>query len=129
IDGDLGLAPGISVTGFPPGVVVNGTIHVNDGVAIQAQADAAVAYGVLAGLAPTANLTGVDLGGMTLGPGVYFFASSAQLTGLLTLDGQGQTDPEFVFQIGSTFTSASNSSVVLIGGATACAVYFQVGSS
>jgi len=74
-------------------------------------------------------LTGQDLGGLTLGPGVYRFDSSAQLTGILTLDGEGSSNPTFIFQMGSTITTASNSSVVLINGAGGCAVFWQVGSS
>ena len=122
--GDLGVSPGTAITGFPPGIV-NGTTHTNDAVAMQAQADAAAAYTVLAGLPVTQDLTGQDLGGLTLTPGVYSFSSSAQLTGTLTLDGQG----DYVFQIGSTLTTASASSIALINGALPCEVYFQVGSS
>ena len=123
--GDLGVSPLTAITGFPPGLVTFGTTHANDGVAIQAQLDALTAYTTLAGMAVTQVLTGQDLGGMTLNPGVYFFASSAQLTGTLTLDGLGL----YVFQIGSTLTTASASSVVTINGADSCNVYFQVGSS
>jgi type VI secretion system secreted protein VgrG len=129
VTGDLGVSPGSAVTGFPPGLVVGGTIHAADAVAAQAQADATVAYNTLAGLACNTNLTGQDLGGLTLTPGVYCFSSSAQLTGILTLDGQGDPNAVFVFQIGSTLTTASASSVVLINSASACNVFWQVGSS
>ena len=129
IDGDVGVSPGSSVTGFPPGTVTNGTMHLGDAVALQAQSDLVIAYNEVAGKAPTVDLTGQDLGGMTLTPGVYFFSTSAQLTGTLTLDSQGDPNAEFDFQIGSTLTTASNSSVVMINGGDACDVYWQVGSS
>jgi hypothetical protein len=133
INGDVGVYPGGSVTGFSGGVV-NGTTHVTDAVAQQAQSDLLTAYNQAAGLAPTGgNLTGQDLGGLTLTPGVYSFASSAQLTGTLILNGLGLADPVFVFQIGSTLTTASGSSVVTIndGGSTTPGIstYWQVGSS
>ena len=80
IVGDMGVSPGTAISGFPPGVVIDGTIHANDAVAQQAQADVTVAYNNLAGQAPTTELTGQDLGGMTLTAGVYQFTSSAQLT-------------------------------------------------
>ena len=129
IDGDVGASAGTSITGFPPGIVTGGTIHAGDAAALQAHADALGAYNVLAGLAVTRDLTGQDLGGLTLTPGVYHFSSSAQLTGQVTFDGQGQEDPLFVFQIGSTLTTASGSSILMINGADACDAYFQVGSS
>jgi hypothetical protein len=132
VNGDLGLSPGTAVTGFPPGVV-NGTTHVADAVALQAQQDLTTAYNAAAGLAPNTILTGQNLGGLTLTPGVYFFASSAQLTGTLTLNGEGLADPLFVFQIGSTLTTATGSSVVTINddGSTTpgISVFWQVGSS
>ena len=123
-----GCPPGTSITGFPPGSVT-GTVYDTDAVAAQAQADALVAYTDAAALAPTATLTGQDLGGLTLGPGVYFFASSAQLTGALTLDGQGNPNAQFVFQIGSTLTTASASDVNFINGANGSELLWQVGSS
>ena len=121
LHGDLGVWPGLAITGFGPGIV-NGTIHAGDAVAMQAQSDLTTAYNTLAGMAPTQVLTGQDLGGQTLTPGVYFFSSSAQLTGALTLSGPG----DFVFQIGSTLTTASNSSILAVNGAN---IYWQVGSS
>ena len=123
--GDLGVSPGTAITGFPPGLVVNGAIHSADSVAAQAQAAALTAYTSLAGEPVTGILTGENLGGLTLTPGVYFFSSSADLTGILTLSGTGRFD----FLIGSTLTTASSASVLLINGAHADNVFWQVGSS
>jgi hypothetical protein len=129
ISGDLGVSPGSEVTGFPPGTVTNGTIHAADAVAAQAQDDTSTAYDNLAGQRCDEDLTDQDLGGKTLTSGVYCFDSSAQLTGTLTLDAQGNPNAVFIFQIGSTLTTASNSGVNLINGAQACRVFWQVGSS
>jgi type VI secretion system secreted protein VgrG len=105
--------------------VIGGTIHAADAVALQAQNGVTTAYNFLAGQACGTDLTGQDLGGLTLTPGVYCFSSSAQLTGTLTLDGPGI----YVFQIGTSLTTASGSAVALINGASACNVWWQVGSS
>jgi hypothetical protein len=129
LKGDLGLSPGTSVIGFPPGSFT-GTLHVADATAAQAQVDALIAYNNLKALPVTANLTGTDLGGLTLVPGVYKFDSSAQLTGILTLDAKNDPNSVFVFQIGSTLTTASNSSVIVVNApANWCSKYWQVGSS
>jgi hypothetical protein len=146
ITGDLGLSPpGVSVTGFSlvPGVnrivvgpppatgvtdglgIVTGTIHVGDPVALLAHADATKAYAALLAETCRTNLSGQDLGGQFLAPGVYCFDSSAQLTGILTLNGNGV----YVFKIGSTLTTATGSSVVLTNGALCGNVFWQVGSS
>ena len=125
INGNLGVSPGITVTGFPPGVLINGTSHLGDSGAIQALADASTANSHLSALTFNTSLTGQDLGGLTLAPGVYNFSSTAQLTGLLKLDGAGV----YVFQIGSTLTTASASVIELMGGATASNVFWRVGSS
>jgi type VI secretion system secreted protein VgrG len=126
--GSVGVSPGSALT-TTGGLVVTGTTDVANAAAAQAQHDAALAYGVFAGLPATSNLTGVDLGGLTLTPGVYFFQSSAQLTGNLFLNFLGNPDARFVFQIGSTLTTASASSVVGLDGLFGPNVFFQVGSS
>jgi type VI secretion system secreted protein VgrG len=103
-------------------------------VAQLAQTDNSKEYNALKSLAATSVLTGTDLGGLTLKSGVYFFASSAQLTGTLTLDAQGNSNAYWVFQIGSTLTTASASKVTIINpgsvnGGTDAGLYWQVGSS
>jgi hypothetical protein len=135
VDGDLGVyssGGADAVTGFPPGVV-NGTIYATGYepvvTAMQAQGDLTTAYNYAAGLAPTQVLTGENLGGLTLTPGVYFFASTAELTGTLTLNAEGESDAVFVFQIKSALTTASDSSVVFENGGQGGSVFWQVGSS
>jgi hypothetical protein len=123
VSGGLGLSPGTAVTGFPPGVA--SVQHKTDAVALAAKNSLVTAYNDLASWGPTRSLTGQDLGGKTLTPGVYRFSSSAQLTGTLTLSGNGI----FIFQTGSTLTTASNSRVLVTNGAQGCGVYWKVGSS
>jgi hypothetical protein len=129
IVGNLGVSPGTAVTGFPPGTISGGTIHSDDPAATSAQADAHTAYADLLAESCGTNLSGLILGtsvgATTLVPGVYCFAASAQLTGTLTLSGAGP----YIFQIGSTLITATNSAVVLTNGATAANVFWQVGSS
>ncbi len=129
ITGDLGVSPGSAITGFPPGIVTGGTIHAGDPLASQAHADAITAYNYFAGRPLNFDLTGQDLGGLTLTPGVYNFSTSAQLTGTLILNAQGNPNATFVFQIGSTLTTASNSAVLMINGGQSSNVFWQVGSS
>jgi Ice-binding-like/IPTL-CTERM motif len=133
VDGDLGISPNgsASITGYPvPPCTVTGTIHAADAVALAAQADLVTAYNTLAGQACNTNLTGTDLGTVgTLAPGVYCFNTSAQLTGTLTLDAQGDPNAVFIFQIGSTLTTAGASIVTVINGGSACGVSWKVGSS
>ena len=129
LNGDLGVSPGTSLVGFASPAVVNGATHVNDAVAGLAQSDLTTAYNVAAGEPTTADLTGQDLGGKMLNPGVYSFASSAQLTGTVTLNAGGDPNAQFVFQVGTALTTASASAVVLVNGASPCNVFWQVGSS
>ncbi|MEK6303287.1 MAG: ice-binding family protein [Acidobacteriota bacterium] len=129
VTGNLGVSPGTAVTGFPPGTVTGGTIHLNDAVAAQAQSDVTTAYNAIAGTACNVDLTGQNLGGLTLTPGVYCFSSSAQLTGTLTLNALGNPNALFIFKIGSSLTTASSSSVLVINSGRNCNVFWQVGSS
>lgn len=127
LQGDLGVSPGTAITGFPPGVS-GGATHVADAVALQAQSDVIMAYNNAAGQASTTNVSG-DLVGRTLTEGVYKSTSSLALSGQLTLDGQGNPNSVFVFQVASTLITASASSIILTNSAQACNVFWQVGSS
>lgn len=127
LSGDLGVNPGTAVTGFPPGIF-GGVLHAADAPALQAQSDLTVAFDDAAGRASTALVSG-DLVGQTLVAGVYKSATTVDLSGTLTLDGQGDPSSVFIFQVGSALTTASASTMNLINGASACNVYWQVGSS
>ncbi len=127
ISGDIGTFPTTTITGSA-GLTLTGTDHGGDAVTQGAKADLLTAYGNAAGQGPPAAVT-TDLAGQTLTPGVYNAATSMGLTGALTLDAAGDPDAVFVFQAGSTLTTGSGSSVVLLNGAQACNVFWQVGSS
>ena len=129
VGGDLGVSPGLAIIGFPPGLVAGGATHAGDAVALQAQSDATAAFNSLGGQACDVDLSGKDLGNLTLTPGVYCFSSSAQLTGALVLDAGGKADAVFVFKTASTLTTASNASVHVINGGSDCGVFWQIGSS
>ena len=125
ISGEVGISPGCAVTGFPPGV--SGVQHKCDAVALQAKTDLTAAY-TRAANAPcpgTNNFTGVNLGSKKLVPGVYCQTTAPPLSRTLTLNGSGV----YIFQIGSTLTTATGARVVLIGGAQPCDIFWQVASS
>ena len=125
ISGDVGVDPDTSITGFPPGQVNNGTIHANDAVALQAQTDLTTAYNVAASLTPAASGY-ADITGQNFTPGVYS-GQAVEINGPLILTGTAES--VWVFQVASTLTTGSSSSVQLLGGASACNVFWQVGSS
>lgn len=130
INGDLGISPGSSITGFPPGIVTPpGTIHAADALADNAQTDLVTAYDALTAQACDFGPFGpTDLAGAVLEPGVYCYSSSVQNSGILTLSGASATDV-WVFRVGSTLTTGPGSSVVVTDPAQSCNVFWQVGSS
>jgi Ice-binding-like/Bacterial Ig domain len=127
INGDLGVSPLTSVTGFPPGII-NGNLHANDGVAAGAQADLVIAYDNAAGRSSDVTLAG-DPVGSTLAPGTYTASSELDLSGDVTLDAHSDPNAVWVFQVGSALKAASGSRILLQGGAQACNVFWQVGTS
>ncbi|CAD5990897.1 LPXTG-motif cell wall-anchored protein [Agreia sp. COWG] len=129
VNGDVGISPGSSVTGFEgaPDGTINGTLHQTDAAALKAQQDANTAYNVAAGLTPQASgLT--ELAGQTLTPGVYR-GDTQQLSNNGTLTLAGSANSVWVFQASSTLTIGSGTSILITGGASACNVFWQVGSS
>jgi hypothetical protein len=128
INGNVGLSPGSEVV--QGAAVVNGTVNINNGLANGAQRALTTAYNEAASRPTTLNVTGENVGGgRTLTRGVYTASSSMGLTGALTLDAEGDRDAEFVFQAGTTLTTGSAATVLLVNGAQACNVFWQVGSS
>jgi hypothetical protein len=130
ITGDLGLSPGSSVGGFPPGIL-NGVQHINDDISNQAKLDLTEAYNDAAGRTSTdmVRLSG-NLGGLTLTPGLYKSTSSLAISsGDLTFDAKGNADAVFIIQIATTLTVTSARKVILSGGALASNIFWQVGSS
>jgi hypothetical protein len=131
LNASLGVWPGTSITGFPPGQVLPpSTTDTTNAVAQQAQSDLTAAYLAAAGRALNATTT-ADLAGQTLVGGVYAGPSKSplSLTGTLVLDGAGDPNSVFIFQTNSTLITGSSSTVTLINGAQECNVFWQVGSS
>jgi hypothetical protein len=129
ITGDIGTFPTPAITGLA-NLTLTGANHADDAVSQLAKDDLVTAYNVAAGL--SYDLTyggGFDLVGLTLPSGIYNGSSSLFLSGTLTLDAQGNPDAVWIFQTGSTLITASASVISLIGGAQACHVFWQVGSS
>jgi type VI secretion system secreted protein VgrG len=129
LHGDLGVAAGPVVSGASSIVFAGGARHENDAAAREAQSGARAAYDRLAALCAGIVLSGQDLGNLTLLSGVYRFASSAGLTGALTIDFANEPHGVVVFQIGSTLTTSAGSVVNVINGTSSNGIYFQVGSS
>ena len=127
VNADVSISPGNTLTGFGP-CVITGVQNLGNAIAAQAQIDLTTAYNTLAGLpCPPANAIVANLGGTTKAAGVYCSATGVGVTGTLTLDGGGNPNAVFVFQVGTALTTAGD--VVLINGAQAKNVYWQVGSS
>jgi hypothetical protein len=130
VSGDLGVAPGTTITGFPPGLVTDGgATHAGDALALQAQSDVALSYNSSAGQPCNVHLADRELGDKTLTPDVYCFTSLAQLTGQLVLDAQGNTAAVWIIQIPGGLSTAASSSVLVTNGGGVCNVFWIVGES
>jgi hypothetical protein len=130
ITGDMGLSPGTSIGGFPPGILI-GTQHINDATANQAKLDLTAAYNDAAGRTATdiVSISG-NIGGLTLTPGLYKSTSSISISsGDLTFDAKGNPNAVFIIQVATTLTTTSGRQVILSGGALASNIFWQVGSS
>jgi hypothetical protein len=128
--GNVGVAPGTSITGSP--VLAAGYSTGSASVSsINCKADAVTAYGYLKGITCTNTLANSDLSGVTLSAGVYCTGSGflTLKTTILYLDAQGDANAQFVFQTASTFITSTATSINLINGALAKNVFWQVGSS
>jgi hypothetical protein len=130
ITGDIGTFSTPSITDVTS-VTLIGTNHAGDSVTQGAKTDLVTAYDTAAGeKPPTRDITGADLTGETLTPGVYKSTSAIHLSGVLTLDPAGDPNAVWVFQAGSDLVTKSGSKVVMLNGAPpSCNVYWQVGSS
>ncbi|MDZ4713928.1 MAG: ice-binding family protein [Cytophagales bacterium] len=130
VTGDMGLSPGSSIGGFPPGIL-NGTQHINDPISDQSKLDLTAAYNDAAGRTSTEIVTlSGNIGGLTLTPGLYKSTSSLAISsGDLTFDAKGNANAVFIIQIASSLTTTSGRKVILSGGASAANIFWQVGSS
>jgi hypothetical protein len=129
VDGDVGVSPGTSITGFESSCTLTGGLHPQDAIAVAAHADLLVAFDSLAAFACEHDLTGQELGGQTLAPGVYCFDTTAGITGELTLDAGGDADGVWIFQLGTALTTATGSAVTMAGSGNPCNVFWRIGSS
>jgi hypothetical protein len=130
LSGDIGISPGTSITGFPPGTYA-GALHQTDTAAANALTDTTAAAAALTLLGPGTDLSSTDLHGLTLSPGVYHTTSTATFTstGVLTLDAAGDPNALFVFLIGTSLTMGANCSIVLLNNANVNNVYFVTGTT
>lgn len=129
ITGDVGLSPGSSVSGFPPGVII-GQRHVANASAVQAKLSLTTAFNNAAERSLNPVAVSGNIGGRTLVPGLYRSTSGLEISsGDLILDANGNGNAVFVFQIASTLTTTTGRKVILTGGARAANIYWQVGTS
>ena len=126
LTGDLGISPGSSITGFPPGTYT-GALHQTDTAAANAHTDATAAAVAFQAMGPGTDISSTDLNGFVATPGVYSASSTGTwtATGDLTLNGAGT----YVFLFGTALTMGADCHVVLTNGATADKVFFVTGTA
>ncbi|MHB8423541.1 MAG: DUF3494 domain-containing protein [Gammaproteobacteria bacterium] len=128
LTGNLGVDPGSAITGTSS-ITLNGTIHAADALALLAQNQLASAMTSLASLGTGTTLSS-NLTGLTLLPGVYTVpAGTTNLAGTLTLNGNGNANAFWVFQMPSTLITSPGSVVDMINTGAGAGVYWNVGSS
>lgn len=125
VGGDLGVSPGASISGFPPGTI-SGSTYTNDATAAQAQKDATAAYNAAVAQTCDSTIAGGDLSGLTLTPGVHCLPAGATLNGTVTLDAQGAAGAVFIIKVSGPLSTAGSALVKLAGGASQCNVYWAV---
>jgi Ice-binding-like/IPTL-CTERM motif len=129
ITGDVGVAPGAAIVGFPAPCTDIGTLNIPP-VSNAGQADLLIAFGTLAGRACDGGIVGPDLAGLTLTPGTYCVnAAASNLTGLLQLNAQGNPNATWVFEMTSTLITSVGSTVTVINGGNPCGAQWLVNSS
>jgi hypothetical protein len=128
VSGNVGVNPGISMTGFGP-ATLTGEKYLGVTESKNAQLELGVLYNHLEGLPCQTVLTGVDLGGKTLKPGVYCFAAGASISGNLYLDSDNVPSPYWVFQMGTTLLTSIGSKTIFTKLDLPCNVFWKVGSS
>jgi hypothetical protein len=124
LSGDLGATTSGTIAGFPPGTA-GGTIHAGDSAAESAKSALVTAYNDVAGRTPSDSFAG-KIGGLTFHDGVHYAAAAISLTGTVTLDGRGDPNATFIFQVNAAMATAAASHVTLINGAQASHVFWQV---
>lgn len=129
VSGDVGVSPGTAISGFDASCTLTGALHAKDPSADAAQADLLATFDSLGAAVCETDLTGQELGGLTLPPGVYCFDTTAGVTGALTLDAGGDANGVWIFQVGTALTTATGSSVAMAGNGDPCGVFWRVGSS
>ena len=122
LTGNIGTNNGSS-TGFGN---VNGVMHDQDGTSAQCAADLLIGYNQLKNAIPTFFPSPLLGNGVTLVPGVYSITGASTLNLGLTLDGQGNANSVFIFQLNGSFSTNAESKVHLINGAMACNVFWRV---
>ena len=129
VTGSVGVSPSTSIAGTQI-TIVDGETHAGDANSLAAQADLTTAYNSLANMTGATDMTGKELGGLTLVPGTYKFTTECALSnGILTLDAKGDSTAKWVFQIGTTLITGVNSQVIMANSGLALNAYWQVGSS
>jgi hypothetical protein len=134
ITGDVGSSPTESVSGITAGMVTGNLYLAGDASAVKAQAHADASAAYTAAHDATGGAAGpADLGGVTLTPGVYTYGVGAATwtygAGDLTLNALGNPSAQWIFQIGTTLITPADARVLLINGASANNVFWQVGTS